>query len=74
MITFEEWWIYEKKRLKAGKGPSERVITKRCPYCHVKIGEKGGLYPGGHSCKTTGRWVEHTTPLMPYELIRVRSL
>lgn len=33
LITYEEWWKWERKRLKAGKVPSKRTFVPHCLYC-----------------------------------------
>lgn len=39
LLTYEEWWKWESKRLKAGKAPSRRSVTKCCNYCKKRFEE-----------------------------------
>lgn len=37
LLTYEEWWKWESKRLRDGKGPSKRRIQKYCTSCRHDI-------------------------------------
>lgn len=40
LLTYEEWWEWESKRLKAGKAPSQRKVKRWCTTCKHDVEEK----------------------------------
>lgn len=40
LITYEEWWAWESKRVKAGKGRSIRKVKRWCTTCQRDVGER----------------------------------
>lgn len=44
LITYEEWWAWERKRLQAGKMPSYRRIERWCTICKHDVKKKKKKY------------------------------
>lgn len=49
LLTYEEWWKWESKRLRDGKVPSRRVASKHCAVCHKPVSGYYDHYCGPQS-------------------------
>lgn len=51
LLTYEEWWAWDRARRQAGKWPSQRRVVRWCTTCAVGIEERYCPHTFEHVCE-----------------------